>query len=105
MKFIKTREFVFWAVLNAVFPIIVSLIFTAFNFPIDTQAFIAYFSIALILGGNIFALVKFQNFRILFAVTIGLNLLAFLLIGAVSFITSLLDLPFLFDSLANLFSQ
>ena len=105
MKFIKTREFVLWAGLNAVFPIIVSLIFAAFTFPLETQSFVAYFAIFAILGGNIYALVKFPKFRVLFAITIILNLLATLMLGDISFVTSIPNLPFLFKSIIDLASQ
>ena len=105
MEYIKTKEFKFWAAVNAVFPISVVLIFAAYDFAMETQAFIAYLTVVAILVGNIFALVKFPNFRKLFATITILNLLAFVLLGDMSFITSIPNLPFLFKSIVDLVSQ
>lgn len=105
MEYIKTKEFKFFAVVNAVFPIIVVLIFEAYDFALKTQAFIAYVTILAILAGNIFALVKFPNFRKLFTTITILNLLAFVLLSDVSFITFIPDIPFLFKSIIGLIAQ
>ena len=105
LEFIKTKEFKFFAAVNALFPIIVVLIFEAYDFVMETQALIAYLTIFAILAGNIFALVKFPNFRKLFTTITILNLLAFVLLSDVSFITFIPDLPFLFKSIIDLIAQ
>ena len=105
MEYIKTKEFKFFVAVNALFPIIVVWIFEAYDFVMETQALIADFTIFAILAGNIFALVKFPNFRKLFATITILNLLAFVLLGDMSFITSIPNLPFLFKSIVDLVSQ
>lgn len=101
MEFIKTKEFKFFAVVNALFPIIVVLIFEAYDFVMETQAFIAYVTILAILAGNIFALVKFPNFRKLFATITILNLLTTLLMGDMSFISAIPHWPFFYDVLTQ----
>ena len=102
MEFIKTKEFKFFAAVNALFPIIVVLIFTAYDFVLKTQAYIADFTIFSILVANIFALVKFPTFRKLFGAIILLNLFSFVMLSDVSFITSIPHLPFLFKSIIDL---
>ena len=105
MAFFRSKAFLWWVGLNAALPIVVNLILRAGQFSLGINNFIAYSTVAAILGGNIFALMKFKAARPWFYTIIALNLFALVVLSDISFVTLIPDLPFVFRSIFQLFTQ
>lgn len=105
MDFLKSKIFLLWAGLNAVFPTIVVIIFNAIDLALTTQGNLAFLTVGIILAANIYAIAKHKKYRKLFGITAFLNILSLFLAGDVSFFTAIPDLPFLFESLYQMLVQ
>ena len=105
MTFIKSKEFLVWLALNAVFPICVVMLFSALDFAMEVQRNIVLFVALVIFCGNIFAIIKYRNFRMAFAIIIVLNLFSLVAVGDVSFVTALPYMPLVFSSIYHLILQ
>jgi len=85
--------------INAITPIGVLILVAAANFDPLYQSRIVCLTVLFMLLANIAAMVRHKVMRWPFGVMLVLNPLALLVLGAVSFITAIPDMPLLFKSL------
>lgn len=99
MEFFKSREFLILAGANAIFPTLVLLVLSGMNLGFDGNIMFLFVVVGLIQAANVFGIIKFPKRRILFGITIFLNLFALFSLSGVSFFTSIPQIPFLFESI------
>ena len=88
-----------WLGINGIFPFCFVILFAVARFEPPHQALVAYTVVLVIQIANIAALTRYRNSRRLFSVTIVLNLFALGMLGSVSFVTSIPDIPLVIKSM------
>ena len=88
-KFFKSKEFISWGVINIAVPLPVAFLIASRFFSLHTNGLIIISIALLILFLNVYSIFKFKKYITLFVAMIILNLASTLLVGGVSFITSL----------------
>ena len=101
--FIESREFAFWLVVNAVYPLLFEYFQDAFEF--DTRVILGWVSMALVLSANIYGVVKFVAYRSIYAWTIGLNLIGTIMTSSLSFLFAIPHIPLVVKSLYMMATQ
>ncbi len=99
------KAFCFWAAVNVLLPIGVTVTPLPDFIPIELRMVEGLVLIFLVLAANIYAIVKFRALRSLFVITILLNLFAAVLLGDLTFVTAIPNIPFLIKSQYMLLMQ
>jgi hypothetical protein len=102
-EFFKSKEFVWWGIINVFFPFAIYIPIIANLFLFQTQQVVAFSTIALIFLANFSLLILWRKEAIAkyFVVIIVLNVFSSIKIGSLSFSTSLPDWIFLFGALKS----
>ena len=93
----KTKILTEWILINGLIPICVGKLIELDLFPIPANISLAVIAVLTILLCNIILAKKHRNYSGLFYATISLNLIVFILIGAISIIDAIFQLPFLIE--------
>ncbi len=93
------RLLVIWSTINVIVPVCVLLSFFVMDFEPHYQSWIVYVTALIMFGANLIGAVRSETVRWPFAVMLLLNPFALIMLGAVSFVTAIPDLPFFAKSL------
>ena len=102
--FLKSKEFIWWGIINVFFPVAIYIPIKANLFLFQTQQVVAFSTIALIFLANSSLLILWwkESFAKYFIVIIVLNVFSSIMVGSLSFTTSLPDWFFLSISVLGL---
>jgi|TARA_R110002096_G_scaffold141784_1_gene296733 hypothetical protein len=93
------RLLIAWTAINLASPVSVLLIFALVSFEPNHRTWIAYLTVAAMFVANAAAMTRYTDQRWPFGIMLLLNPFALIMLGDISFVTAIPELPFLAKSL------